>query len=276
MEVLPSISLARLVITALAIVLEIALPLVVALVVRRRLGVGWRYFAFGALIFFLFQIISRVPLVQAAQFMLGPQLQASRVLLVGWLLVLSVTAGLFEEIGRYVGYRWLMKREEKTWNKAVMYGVGHGGLESMLLIAGLTLLGLINLLVLPSVPLDSLPEAQRAQVQAQLAAVQAQPIWLPLVAVWERIWAMAAHVAFAVLVLQVFQRGRLAWLWLSIGAHTLLNFVSVGGPLLLGLEGSSAILWAEVSVTLFGLAALWVIWRLRTPPAEGRHAAATT
>jgi len=47
-----------------------------------------------------------------------------------------------------------MHREAKTWSKGVMYGIGHGGLESMLLIGGLALATLINMQVLASGGLD--------------------------------------------------------------------------------------------------------------------------
>lgn len=253
----------RIAATVAAIIFDVLYPLALALVARRRLGVGWRYFGYGALIFFLFQIISRVPLTLAVQAAIAPQLQASRAALLGWLLVSSLSAGLFEEGGRYVGYRWLMGREEKTWDKAVMYGLGHGGIESMLLVGGMVLLGLINMLVLPTVPLDTLPAAQRAQIAEQLAAVAAQPDWLPLLGAWERLWTVPVHVALSVIVLQVFRRGALRWLWVAVLAHTLVNVVSIATPVLLGLEGTPALLLPEALVTLFGAVGLWVIWRLR-------------
>jgi uncharacterized membrane protein YhfC len=264
MEPLFQLSTTRIAMTVAAILFEIALPLLLGLVARRRLGVGWRYFGYGALIFFLFQLISRVPLVQVAQIALAPQLRASFTLQLIWVAILALTAGLFEEIGRYVGYRWLMGREEKTWNKAVMYGLGHGGLESMLLVAGLTLVGLINLLLLPSM-IGSLPADQRALVEQQLAAVRGQPDWLPLVGAWERLWAIAFQVAMSVVVLQVFRRG-MVWLGLAILAHALLDFLAVGLPLLLGLQGTAALLLPEVIVTVAGLASLWAIWALRDSP----------
>src|SRR4029453_2761562 len=108
MEPLFQLSTTRIAMTVAAILFEIALPLLLGLVARRRLGVGWRYFGYGALIFFLFQLISRVPLVQVAQIALAPQLRASFTLQLIWVAILALTAGLFEEIGRYVGYRWLM------------------------------------------------------------------------------------------------------------------------------------------------------------------------
>ncbi len=251
-----------------AIVFEVALPLVLALIVRRKLGIGWRYFGYGALIFLLFQLVTRIPITLAIQAAIAPQLQASRTVQVAWLAVAALSAGVFEEVGRYIGYRWLMKREEKTWPKAIMYGLGHGGLKSMLFVAGLTLLTLINLLLLPSV-IGTLPDEQRALVEQQLAAVAAQPEWLPLLGAWERLWTIPVQVAFAVLVLQVFRRGSMHWLVLAVLAHTLIDFVVVGAPLLLGMTGLNALLLPEALVTICGLAALWVIWALRDPPSEG-------
>jgi uncharacterized membrane protein YhfC len=263
MEPLFQLSAARIGLTIAAVLFEIALPLALAIVARRRLGVSWRYFGYGALIFFLFQLISRVPLVQIAQTLLAPQLRASFTLQIAWLAVLALTAGLFEEIGRYIGYCWLMRHEAKTWSKAVMYGLGHGGLESIVLVGGLTLLGLVNLLLLPSI-IGTLPADQRALVEQQLAAVRGQPDWLPLLGAWERLWSIIFHTAMSVVVLQVFRRG-IGWLWLAILAHSLLNFVAVGLPLMLGMQGMAALLVPEAIVTLAGLASLWVIWALRDP-----------
>jgi uncharacterized membrane protein YhfC len=264
MEPLFQLSGARIAATIAAILFEVGLPLALAFVVGRRLGVGWRYFGYGALIFFMFQLISRVPLVQVAQTLLASRLRESFVLQMAWLALLSLTAGLFEEIGRYVGYRWLMRREAKTWSKAVMYGLGHGGLESIVLVGGLTLIGLVNLLILPSV-IGTLPAEQRALVEQQLAVVRGQPDWLPLLGAWERLWTIVFHTAMSVVVLQVFRRG-IAWLWLAILAHTLLNLVAVGLPLMLGMQGTAALLVPEAIVTIAGLASLWVIWALRDPP----------
>jgi uncharacterized membrane protein YhfC len=135
----------------------------------------------------------------------------------------------------------------------------------MLLVAGLTLLGLINLLVFSATNLDALPltPEQRAQLDQQLAAVAAQPPWTALLGAWERVWAIAFHVALSVVVLQVFRRGSIAWLLLAIAAHTLLNFLGAGLPALLGLQGMTALLIPEGIITVAGLISLWVIRALR-------------
>jgi uncharacterized membrane protein YhfC len=182
-----------------ALVFDILYPLALGVFARRRLGVSWRYFGYGALIFVLFQLISRVPITLAIQALIAPQLQASRVALMAWIAISALTAGLFEELGRYIGYRWLLKREAKTWAQGVMYGLGHGGIESMLLIAGLVAITLIQVLALARTDLSMLPltAEQRALTAQQLAAIAAQPSWVPLLGAWERLWTIPLHVALS-------------------------------------------------------------------------------
>ena len=243
-------------------------PLALAIFAHRRLAVSWKYFGFGALIFFIFQIITRVPLIQVFQAVFAPQLKASHLFLYLFLVVAALTAGLFEEVGRYLGYRWFMGKEEKTWPKAIMYGIGHGGLESIVLVAGLGALSLVNILVISSLGLDLIPAAQRAQVAQQLHAVAAQPGWFPLLGGWERLWTLPVHIALSVVVLQVFRRGQMRWLAIAILAHALLDGVAVFIPQVMGPGTRTATLVTEGVIALFGLAALWTIFALRDHPTQ--------
>ncbi len=240
-------------------------PLALALAARRWLRVGWRYFWFGALIFLLFQVVTRIPAVTVAQVVLAKQLAASRTLRDIGLAILVVTAALFEEIGRYIGYRWLMGREEKTWSKAVMYGLGHGGLESFLLVGLGGLYSLVELAALSAVGISGLPPAQRQAAAAQLHAIAIQPAWLPLLGGWERLWTIPIQVAFSVLVLQVFRRRNIGWLGLAILAHMLVDGVAVALSQLLG-SSTGVSLLTEGIVAIFGLLAVWIIWLLRDRP----------
>lgn len=238
-------------------------PIVLAMVLSKRLRVDAHYAGYGALIFFLFQVISRIPLVQVVGGALAPMLKSSQLAALLWLVALALTAGLFEEVGRYVGYRWLMRREQKTWEKAVLYGVGHGGLESILLV-GLSLLGTILIgLALTAVPLTILPAAQRAPLIQQYAALAAVPGWYPLLGLWERLWTLPVHIGLSVVVLQVFQRGRLRWLWWAVVAHAVVDFSVVAVQLPLSGHPLLVALVPEALVAVFGAIALWVVRALR-------------
>ncbi len=263
MESLTPLSGAFIGFTVASAIFMIVFPLVLIAVVGRHLGGGWRFAGYGALIFLVFQLLTRVPAVQVLQVVLAPQLAGSVPLQVAWLVVLALSAGVFEEVGRYVGYRWLFKPEQRTWDNAVMYGLGHGGLESALLVGALVILSLVGLLTVQAAGLDAIPKAQRAQVAAQFAAIAEQPAWLQLAGAWERAWAIAFHTAMSVVGLQVFLRGSLRWLGLAVLLHTLFNLT----PLLrlLGLSSTSFILVSEALITLMGLASIWLIFRLRRP-----------
>jgi uncharacterized membrane protein YhfC len=252
---------------AITVLFVIAYPIVLAVVTHRRLHVGWRYLAYGAIAFFVFQLATRVPAVQLIQAAIGEQLKASPVIMWSWLVILALTAGLFEEVGRYLGYRVFMRREDKTWPKAIMYGLGHGGLESIVLVGGMTLVGLINLWSIASGGLAQLPEDQRALAAQQLQTLNTQPGWAALLAAWERLWTVPIQVAFSVIVLQVFRRGKLIWLLWAVVGHAFVDLVAVGLQQLLG-PGLGSSLVIEGVVGLFGLMAVWIIWRLRDTPAR--------
>lgn len=247
-----------------AAVFIILLPIVLAAFARRRLGVSWKYFFLGVGIFLLFQLFTRIPIISIIEATYGAQLRATQGMLVAWIFVLSLTAGLFEETGRYIGYRWLMPKDPKTWPVGVMYGLGHGGIEAIAL-AGLSALsGLALALFWPQLQ-GALTPAQIGPVAMQMASMVDAPAYLPLMSAWERLCAVALHVALSLTVLQVFRRGRLGWLWLAIAAHTAANFVIIGLPLLFGMPAETT-RWVQMALLgLVGLAALAAIFRLREP-----------
>ncbi|HUX88198.1 MAG TPA: YhfC family glutamic-type intramembrane protease [Chloroflexota bacterium] len=257
-----------------AIVVMIVYPLALAVLAHRRLDVSWRYFGYGALVFLVAQVVLRIPIITALGLLVGRSLSQSVAIQLGWGLFLAITAGIFEEVGRYLGYRWLMRRQEKTWNKGVMYGLGHGGFESIVLVAVSSLATLVTLLTLSQSGLGAMPPAQRAALVAEAAALTNGPAWLPLLAAWERIWTVAIQVANSVIVLQVFRRGQMYWLWLAILDHGIVDFVS---PVLvpkLGLPPVATTLVSEAFIGLFGLVAVWIIFRLRKSGISGEHSPA--
>ncbi len=255
-----------------AVAFYILFPIALIIIAHSQLKVGWRYAGYGALIFFIFQIITRIPAIQVAQYFLAPTLKSSQVALWAFTFIASLTAGLFEEVGRYLGYRWFMGREEKTWAKAIMYGLGHGGLESAVVIGGLATITLVNVDLVVSTNGAIVPAAQRALAARQIADLAAQPAWLPLLGAWERISAITLQVALSVIVLQVFRRGSLRWLWLAIGLHTLVDFGSQVLILALPMSGLARSVAVEGILTVVALGALWLIFALRDRPATPEQA----
>ncbi|AHB50201.1 hypothetical protein W911_10840 [Hyphomicrobium nitrativorans NL23] len=213
----------------------ILLPVTLAWVVVRRLGTPVRFLAWGAGTFLLAQAV-RLPLLQGLTALLQSgalPLPPPAYLAVFNIAILAVTAGLFEEGARYLAYRHAIP-DARSWNAAVTFGVGHGGIESILL----GCLMAWQLAALPAGP-DTLPWA------------------VPFLGAVERVFALALHVALAVVVLQAITRRNLAWLAAAIGAHAAANAIGVSV-----LAGYGPIA-AEAALGLVAVLALAVLFRLR-------------
>jgi uncharacterized membrane protein YhfC len=262
--------------TVITAIFVIGYPLVAGVIARKKLAVGWKYFWFGALVFLVFQLLTRIPIVTVLQAtVLMHLLLTSTEFTWIWLVILAITAGLFEEVGRYVGYRLFLRREPKTWSKAVMFGLGHGGLESMVVVGGQIVLNAINTLMLLTINVNTLPVAQRQNIIHLFADINTEPFWLPLLSAWERLWTLPLHVALAVIVLQVFRRQQMVWLFLAIPFHALVDFVAGAIPQALG-HSLMITLPVEGVVCVFGLISVWIIWRLREPEEQAKTEVALT
>lgn len=107
--------------------------------------------------------------------------------------------------------------------------MGHGGLESVLLVGGLAVVGLVNMVVLANLDPATLPLSPErvAEVVKAKETFAALRWWEPLLGAYERVGAMVMQVALSVLVLQRYVRGSIRWYWLAVGFHALANLVAV-------------------------------------------------
>src|SRR5262249_3727297 len=98
-------------------------PFLLAQLWRKRTGAPWSAFGWGMAVFVLFQLVLRLPWQ-------APLLRWSHTHHDWRLPVLAfsaLTAGVFEEVGRWAGYRTVL-RADRTARTGVMYGLGHGGI----------------------------------------------------------------------------------------------------------------------------------------------------
>jgi uncharacterized membrane protein YhfC len=187
------------------------LPLLLAVWVHRSLGVMWRFFVYGMLVFFVFQLATRIPLESWANRHLGPAIDKSANLQLGWMFLMAVTAGLVEEVGRFLGYRYLFGDQARTWDRAIMYGLGHSALESAALVGG----GAVVMLAMVA-----------SAVQHQPGALAGAVWWEPLLIGLERIVAIAIQVSLSMVVLQVFLRAQIKWLVMAFIYHSMVDFTA--------------------------------------------------
>jgi uncharacterized membrane protein YhfC len=182
--------------------------------------------------------------------------------------VLGLTAGLCEELARYLVLRFWLKRD-RSWNAALMFGTGHGGVEAVIF-GVLAAISTFNIFVLRNVDPAQLgvPADKLAAVQTQIAAAWNVPVLYPLLGAFERVTAISTHLFLAVLVMQVFTRRSILWLWAAILWHALTDGLAVFAISTWG------ILPTEASIAVLALIGLGLMFALRQPEPPAMSAAA--
>jgi len=195
-------------IVAMCVTLFISLILpVIALIVyavkNKKQGVFGAW-CLGAAGFFVTQIVIRVPILSTLSLMPGFVAFAENNYVI-YSLMLGLTAALFEVVGRYASAKILSKN--LTFTKGFAAGLGHGGIEAMVLI-GMTYVS--NLLYVAMINTGAI-EGVIAQTEAMGVEVASEvyalvdtlvngPAYVYLLAGYERILAMIGHVAMTLVV----------------------------------------------------------------------------
>lgn len=209
---------------AITVTLMIVAPLLLAVALRRRFRTLWLLWTAGALAFFLSQVY-HLPLNHLlGKLSLIGDIGPDAPNLLRTAVVLGLSAGLCEELMRLAVF-WFLDRRRLVghWADGVMIGLGHGGIESMI-IGAVTALSIAGLLGLRGTDLSTLgvTAEQLAALQKQLGLVSvASPtVFLPLV---ERLLAIALHVTASLLIWLAFRRRNALYVVAAILYHALID-----------------------------------------------------
>jgi uncharacterized membrane protein YhfC len=244
-------------------ILMLLIPCLAAYFLVRRSQGGFRPVGIGVAGF----VLSQVGHIPFNQFLLLPGLerwginitaQAGRPLLVLGLAA-GLSAGLFEEVARYLIFRYWLREEGGTllpWK----YGIGHGGVEAIFT-GSLALYALVQVLALGGEGiLESFPAEQADLIRSQLEMYWAVPWHQTLLGAWERVSALLFHLGASVFVYKSVREKNLIWFLVAILGHTALNAFAVVAVKQMG--------FLLVEVLLFAFAVLWVSWAWLVRPRE--------
>ena len=248
----------------LSVLLMIALPIALAVVLRRRARAPWWLFCVGMATFAVSQAV-HLPLNDwlGDLGVLSATLPQESAALARQALILGLTAGLSEELARAAGY-WLLARrdKERRVEDGVMLGLGHGGIEAMTFGAVLTAASVTSLWALRDVDLESLNLAvdQLTALQQQMDLFTVSP-WLAFAPLLERAIALVVHVSLSLLVWSAFKRRNALYLVLAILYHTLFNAAAV--YLAQRVDGVWTVEGLVALLVLPGALWIWYLWRRR-------------
>ncbi len=214
--------------SGLAAVAGVGLPVLVLLLWKAKFCRGAKLYpaVVGAMTFVVFsQVLEGVP----KNIFFGGSTGVSQYVLThawAYTLIGCLLAGVFEEVGRYLAFRYLLKRHINRWD-AVTYGIGHGGIECILVL-GLTAINniaiaqLVNSGSIETIT-NGLTGVQLDQVQAQLTAVAGFGAANLLLGLLERMIAMTLHISLSVVVFRAVRQHKAKYLVLAIALHALFD-----------------------------------------------------
>ena len=219
-EAVPQASIAGMVFT---LIVTLADPVLVAIIAKRKTDGTIVYIFLGAGAYVVFALALEQFLHMAMAAALGERLTGNV-----WLYAFygGAAAALFEETGRFVAMRLLMKKSLEKQN-SVMYGIGHGMMEGI----SLTLLAYLPNLVTSvkinngsiETALSSLDAASRAGTIEQLSTLWTTGSDRFFLAGAERLAAFVLQICLSYLVYCCVKNRKPAWYLLAFALHFLVD-----------------------------------------------------
>ncbi|PEP50607.1 YhfC family glutamic-type intramembrane protease [Bacillus wiedmannii] len=175
----------------------------------------------GVLAFVVSQILIRIPILNyvngtSIDFQMFSVMQP-----VLFVLLLSLSAGIFEEIARFIAMRYFMK--QRDWQSGFLFGAGHGGIEAVLIVG---------------IPVISL-------LLSQTVIQNGDGYYFGGI---ERIFAMILHIGLSFIVLQAAVQKKFRYVVYAILIHGTAN--ALAGIISLYVQGKNGIIMSEVSIAI--------------------------
>ena len=242
---------------AFTLVFSVVLPIGLMLFFRKK-GGKWSTFFIGAAAFALFAMLLEPILHNLLSLTPLWAVLRGNVWLYG--LYGGLAAGVFEETGRFLAFRLVLKKEREPIT-ALSYGIGHGGIEAILLV-GLTMVS--NLALAALVSSGGTTDPGVLEAAAQLAAT---PAVMFLWAAVERLGAIVLHLSLSVLVFAAVRQPGKTWLFpAAILTHAAADFIAVVSNAYLPVAATEIII-----LIVAALAALFARKIYRTLPAADQE-----
>ncbi|MBQ6384312.1 MAG: YhfC family intramembrane metalloprotease [Clostridia bacterium] len=147
-----------------------------------------------------------------------------------WAFVLygTMMAGVFEECGRHIVFKYIMKKN-RTRENAVLYGIGHGGIEILAVILPAMILYLVIAILFSKGNVEEamnqlkITEETSASALPSVQAAAAFDYGMMAANVLERLLAISLHIGLTVIVFYGAVNAKKVFLPLAILLHMLMD-----------------------------------------------------
>ena len=164
----------------------------------------------------------------------------------------AFAAGIFEETGRYVAFRFLLKKNHR-WRDGIAYGIGHGGIEAILIGVVMNLNNIIYATMINSGVYDALVSAKLPAglgEKVKETLISTSPYLFGLSGV-ERVFAVLLHIGMTMIVLYGIQKKKPIFLLYAILTHAAFDMI----PALYQMKLITNLVAVEGVVVLMGIIA---------------------
>lgn len=138
----------------------------------------------------------------------------------------ALAAGIFEELGRFLGYQFLLKKNPLQRKDGLSYGLGHGGIEAVIIGVAVAVSSIVMAFAINAGTFELLA-GSKAPVE-QVALIKDQMMnrnfWDYVLGGVERGFALCIQIALSLLVLLGVLRRQFKYVILSIALHAFVNF----------------------------------------------------
>lgn len=250
------ISISSIIALILCGILIIAIPIILSVLILKKSKKASVALLAGVLSFLVMQVAIRIPLLQ----ILGQQSWYTEISKIWLILFTAVTAALFETAGRILSIKYLIKKEF-SFTQGLAHGVGHGGVEAILLVGLNFFIYGIMAIMFNSGALQAVMGSGDATANS-LASLQNTLLTTPsgnyLWGTLERISTITFQIGLSVLAMYAFKFKKPKFLAYVFLAHAFLDFTSV---YMLDITGS--IFLTETFIFLCAVVMIYVILKIK-------------
>ena len=222
-----TVPVASLVGMCVSLVIAFGLPIGLMIYGRVKLKANWIWVVIGAVTFVIFALVLEQILHIVMLRRLG-NVFAGNVLLKA--VYGGLAAGIFEEVGRFVSMN-LFKKHSLGKQNAFMYGVGHGGIEAIILVGITYILNLLTSFMINAgtfeASLSMLDDKMKEDTLNQVSLLWTLHPTVFFMAGVERIIAIALHICLSYIVYRAVVDSKIQLLLLSIAIHAGIDFITV-------------------------------------------------
>ncbi|KAA9028412.1 YhfC family intramembrane metalloprotease [Niallia endozanthoxylica] len=172
----------------------------------------------------------------------------------------GLAAGIFEEVGRFILFTWLLKKY-LDYKGGLSFGIGWGGIEAVVLALTMTLPNIIFSFMINSGTFDTAMAAQFPSDQISMIkeTILSQNAAFYLLGVSERFFALFLQIALSLFVLVAVIKKKKSYLIYAILIHAAIDF-----PFVFIQTGHFTSLWVlEIYLAVIGILSIFFIKKMK-------------